>query len=150
MVWTIWFGHNSQNLSLKKAKEICCRLVLLFKIPVSLLAEDELVRTQLRTLDVPVQVTQHLNPIQVLPARTLSSMYQQLGKNNRSAWFSMYWCQIANNIEDTSILLHQPDSTTTATILIWFLKRITFLQLDGPWIASASLDGLVYQDMVTC
>ncbi|XP_078369919.1 phosphorylase b kinase regulatory subunit alpha, liver isoform-like isoform X2 [Oculina patagonica] len=50
-------------------------------VQVSLLAEDELVRTQLRSLDVPVQVTQHVNPIQVLPARTLSSMYQQLGKN---------------------------------------------------------------------
>jgi len=50
---------------------------------VSLLAEDEMVRTQLQKLDVPVQVTQHVNPIQVLPARTLSSMYQQLGKKKR-------------------------------------------------------------------
>ena len=48
---------------------------------VSLLAEDELVRTQLQRLDVPVQVTQHVNPLQVHPARTLSSMYQQLGEN---------------------------------------------------------------------
>ncbi|KAJ7372040.1 Phosphorylase b kinase regulatory subunit alpha [Desmophyllum pertusum] len=50
-------------------------------VQVSLLAEDELVRTQLRSLDVPVQVTQHVNPIQILPARALSSMYQQLGTN---------------------------------------------------------------------
>ncbi|XP_020618815.1 phosphorylase b kinase regulatory subunit alpha, liver isoform-like [Orbicella faveolata] len=52
-------------------------------VQVSLLAEDELVGTQLRNLDVPVQVTQNVNPIQVLPARTLSSMYQQLGKNSK-------------------------------------------------------------------
>ena len=50
-------------------------------VPVSLLAEDELVRSHLQTLDVPVQVTRDVNPIQVLPARTLSSMYQQLGKS---------------------------------------------------------------------
>ncbi|XP_073254168.1 phosphorylase b kinase regulatory subunit alpha, skeletal muscle isoform-like isoform X1 [Porites lutea] len=50
-------------------------------VQVSLLAEDELVRSHLQTLDVPVQVTRDVNPIQVLPARTLSSMYQQLGKN---------------------------------------------------------------------
>lgn len=50
-------------------------------LPVSLLAEDELVRSHLQTLDVPVQVTRDVNPIQVLPARTLSSMYQQLGKS---------------------------------------------------------------------
>ena len=48
----------------------------------ALLAEDELVRTQLQKLDVPVQVTQHVNPIQVLPARILSSMYQKLGKDS--------------------------------------------------------------------
>ena len=47
----------------------------------ALLAEDELVRTHLQKLDVPVQVTQHVNPIQVLPARILSSMYQKLGKD---------------------------------------------------------------------
>lgn len=50
-------------------------------VQVSLLAEDELVRSHLRKLDVPVKVTQNVGPIQVLPARTLSSMYQQLGKN---------------------------------------------------------------------
>lgn len=50
-------------------------------VQVSVLAEDELVRTQLQNLDVPVQVTQHVNPIQVLPARTLSAMYQRLGTN---------------------------------------------------------------------
>lgn len=38
-------------------------------------------RSHLQTLDVPVQVTRDVNPIQVLPARTLSSMYQQLGKS---------------------------------------------------------------------
>ena len=54
-----------------------CELVV-----VALLAEDELVRTHLQKLDVPVQVTQHVNPIQVLPARMLSSMYQQLGKGS--------------------------------------------------------------------
>lgn len=52
-------------------------------VQVALLAEDELVRTQLQKLDVPVQVTQHVNPIQVLPARILSSMYQKLGNNSK-------------------------------------------------------------------
>lgn len=52
-------------------------------VQVALLAEDELVRTHLQKLDVPVQVTQHVNPIQVLPARMLSSMYQQLGTNSK-------------------------------------------------------------------
>ena len=55
-------------------------IYLPFKWTVSLLAEDELVRSHLRKLDVPVKVTQNVGPIQVLPARTLSSMYQQLGK----------------------------------------------------------------------
>lgn len=55
-------------------------IYLSLKWTVSLLAEDELVRSHLRKLDVPVKVTQNVGPIQVLPARTLSSMYQQLGK----------------------------------------------------------------------
>ena len=73
-----WFEH----FLVQKTNTCILLSCFAFNISVSLLAEDELVRTQLRSLDVPVQVTQHLNPIQVLPARTLSSMYQQLGKND--------------------------------------------------------------------
>ena len=86
-------NYLRNNSSKRKKSDPCLELALVYTctfslmiylfiiLPVSLLAEDELVRSHLQTLDVPVQVTRDVNPIQVLPARTLSSMYQQLGKS---------------------------------------------------------------------
>lgn len=88
-----WCNFMVLMFSFKKKLILILLSCFAFKISVSLLAEDELVRTQLRSLDVPVQVTQHLHPIQVLPARTLSSMYQQLGKNRHCVQFSL-WMRI--------------------------------------------------------
>lgn len=53
----------------------------MFAIAVCLLAEDKDVCNQLQRLDVPVgEVASQSDPVQVLPANRLSSLYQQLGE----------------------------------------------------------------------
>ena len=47
--------------------------------PVALVAENEDIRRLLLEMDVPVQTTTEVQPIEVLPASELSKAYQQLG-----------------------------------------------------------------------
>lgn len=52
-------------------------------VQVALLAEDKALQTELATYGLPTQTLEEIDPVQVFPATELSSIYAEIGKNDK-------------------------------------------------------------------